>query len=55
MKESGSLSRCSQDMIGRGKTRSLVEMIKDFYREIFLNLAGPKLTPFNSESLFSDS
>lgn len=47
MKESGSLSRCSQDMVGRGKMRSLAEMIKDFYREIFLVLAGPQLTLFN--------
>lgn len=34
-------------MIGRGKTRSLVELIKDFYREIFLGLAGAQLTLFN--------
>lgn len=51
MKESGSLSRWPRYMIGRGRTRSLVEMIKDFYREIFLDLAGPQLTLFN----FGDS
>lgn len=47
MKESGSLSRHSQDVIGKGKARSLVERIKDLYREIFLDLPGSELTLFN--------
>lgn len=46
MKEGRSLSRQSQDMIGRGKTRCLVKVIKDL-QEIFLDLAGPEARSYD--------
>lgn len=45
MKEGRSLSRQSQDMIGRGKTRCLVKVIKDCYRKFSWILLDQRLAP----------
>lgn len=47
MKDNRSLSRQSQDIIGRSKTGYLIEIIKDFYRKFSWILLGQSLTLFS--------